>query len=275
MVKIMVKIYGYYIGISNLEMIDSYGLLLIDNSSNLLGLRRRYSLAFSDFIRTKGVIRTQGPHSPFNPQSKYDYDYGYINHLISLMTTSEIHIIKQFLINPNQITWRDIWRDYWITNIKPYYRDNAYKKLVSLNYNKLIFNSSHTSTEWGFPKGRGVSELPLETAKREFFEETNIKTSNLHITDKTFVEEFVGTNGINYRHTYWLCYLRRDIDFIIEYENSIGKLPITTLSQQLEVDRVEFIPFHLWKILIRPYETYRLNLIVELEDYIKHNLIIS
>lgn len=242
-------------------MIDSYGLLLVDSSINLLGVRRRYSLAYSDFIRVK-----------FNID-----DIEYINHLISLMTSEEVNIIKHFLHNPNHHTWRDIWKDYWITNIKPYYRDTAYKKLLLINPNLINFNSFHTSTEWGFPKGRGNSELPLETAKREFFEETNINTSNLHITDKTFVEEFVGTNGINYRHTYWLAYLVNDIGTNLNYDKvtGIGKLPITTLSQQMEVDRVEFIPFHLWKILIRPYETYRLNLLIELEDYIKHNLIIS
>jgi 8-oxo-dGTP pyrophosphatase MutT (NUDIX family) len=62
--------------------------------------------------------------------------------------------------------------------------------------------------EWGFPKGRRNSnEDNLQCALREFQEETSIPGSSIGLLhDSPCVqEEFVGSNGVPYRHVYFVA----------------------------------------------------------------------
>jgi 8-oxo-dGTP pyrophosphatase MutT (NUDIX family) len=62
--------------------------------------------------------------------------------------------------------------------------------------------------EWGFPKGRrSPHETELACAIREFGEETGIPTKDLRVRVALppQQEEYVGTNGIHYRHIYYIA----------------------------------------------------------------------
>ena len=61
--------------------------------------------------------------------------------------------------------------------------------------------------EWGFPKGRrNINERDMQTAFREFSEETGIPTDSIMLlSHKPFEETFNGTNGIRYRHIYFIA----------------------------------------------------------------------
>jgi 8-oxo-dGTP pyrophosphatase MutT (NUDIX family) len=62
--------------------------------------------------------------------------------------------------------------------------------------------------EWGFPKGRrSPHETELACAIREFGEETGISTKDLSIRTAFAPEkeEYTGTNGIHYRHIYYIA----------------------------------------------------------------------
>ena len=76
--------------------------------------------------------------------------------------------------------------DFYIKNVKPFY----------------------TSPEWGFPKGRKMrGESDLECAIREFCEETGYSYSDIKIVTniKPIIENIIGTNGVKYRHIYYIA----------------------------------------------------------------------
>lgn len=80
----------------------------------------------------------------------------------------------------------------------PVYRDNGVARFL------LVHQKDH----WSFPKGHVEgNELPLETAKRELFEETGIKDITV-IPDITFVDEFTFTRDnilTKKKNTYFLA----------------------------------------------------------------------
>eukprot|EP00873_Tetraselmis_striata_P026956 jgi/Tetstr1/447220/TSEL_034657.t1 len=61
--------------------------------------------------------------------------------------------------------------------------------------------------EWGFPKGRrNVNEPDMRTAFREFSEETGISTESIMLlSHKPFDETFSGSNGVRYKHVYFVA----------------------------------------------------------------------
>lgn len=76
----------------------------------------------------------------------------------------------------------------------------------------------YDTPEWGFPKGRrDPHESDSQCAFRELFEETSIQESELiKVNNVTpFIEQFHGSNGIHYRHTYFLALFtgKRNISF--------------------------------------------------------------
>lgn len=73
---------------------------------------------------------------------------------------------------------------------------------------KLSSEHIYKNPEWGVPKGRRQNkESDLKCAVREFCEETGIKSSNIKIYKNVIpLEEiYIGLNGIEYKHTYFLA----------------------------------------------------------------------
>lgn len=68
------------------------------------------------------------------------------------------------------------------------------------------------ATEWSFPKGKRkkASESDLDTAKREFTEETNYEESDYVLLDdvEPVVEDMVGMDGRLYRYIYYMAIMR-------------------------------------------------------------------
>jgi ADP-ribose pyrophosphatase YjhB (NUDIX family) len=61
--------------------------------------------------------------------------------------------------------------------------------------------------EWGFPKGRrNIREADSDCAMREFSEETGMPSWAVRRMDTSFEEVFTGTNGVRYRHKYFLAH---------------------------------------------------------------------
>lgn len=68
----------------------------------------------------------------------------------------------------------------------------------------------YTAPEWGLPKGkREDRESDLQTAMREFCEETGLQMNNLRIYKNVIPleEQYTGMNNINYKHTYFVAEL--------------------------------------------------------------------
>lgn len=73
---------------------------------------------------------------------------------------------------------------------------------------KLSNTSIYTSPEWGIPKGRRQNkESNLKCALREFSEETGLKPNSIKIYKNVIPleETYIGLNGIEYKHTYFLA----------------------------------------------------------------------
>jgi len=124
---------------------------------------------------------------------------------------------------------------------------------------KCIYNEP----EWGFPKGkRNQYETNLECALREFTEETTINTKELTILDRLvpITETFIGTNNINYKHTYYIGIGSQIQPNINDYKQSI------------EIGNIGWFSIEQAKKLIRSYHTDRLEILNMIEKFISHNI---
>jgi 8-oxo-dGTP pyrophosphatase MutT (NUDIX family) len=211
------------------------------NNITFLLIQRRHSIAFMDFIR-----------------GKYKIDnIDQINSLFQYMNPDEIKSIdtKDF---------DDLWNEMWnndttrINNTREYnIAKNKFNQLKSdnnleLNLNFFINNviSLYKTNEWGFPKGRkNHNETPLECALREFSEETNIKLSDIKLVSNInpIEENLLGTNGIPYRHIYYIAETSMENNLHIENNNEIGNLG--------------FFNYNDAKNLIREYHTEKKNIL--------------
>ena len=105
----------------------------------------------------------------------------------------------------------------------------------------------YKTPEWGFPKGRrDPHELDIQCAFRELEEETSIiETEVLKATNiAPLIEQFYGSNGIHYRHSYYLAqYIGdRNISFDAlnpEMAREIGNLAWKNLDDAINVLRPE------------------------------------
>jgi 8-oxo-dGTP pyrophosphatase MutT (NUDIX family) len=101
--------------------------------------------------------------------------------------------------------------------------------------------------EWGFPKGRRSSmETELTCALRETWEEAGIESRDLHVlaTVHPILEEFMGSNGVRYRHRYWLAESPSTLEVTMDPKN---------VNQTREVGAVRWTSTEEAYDLIRPY----------------------
>lgn len=204
--------------------ISSFGIICVRKGGNgleYLMVQRNDSLSYVEFIRGK-----------YNVQNR-----AYIKNLLANMTIDE----------RNRLTKHDfeqLWMMFWQPdrtksvsstmrmNSKEYNQSKNRFELLSKGYKfrgkgdavDTLFslevalnetNSDFEETEFGFPKGRrNINETEIHCSFREFQEETSIPSSDLTIiTDvkgvpTKFQETFMGTNGIWYKHVYYIATLR-------------------------------------------------------------------
>lgn len=183
------------------EPVMSYGVIAIkyvDSVPYYLLIRRRDSLSYVEFMRGKYDLN--------NP--------AYIQLLINGMARDEqSRLVSQ--------TFDSLWSALWNNQNTRQYRNeyNAAKRIFELLRNtgdmngKLLVKYIDDSTkewadpEWGFPKGRRMPHESTEAcALREFKEETGCDPTIVSLVSgcEGYIEEYVGTNGIRYRQTYYI-----------------------------------------------------------------------
>jgi 8-oxo-dGTP pyrophosphatase MutT (NUDIX family) len=232
-----------------IDPIISYGIMLIDNptlpvinSPKLLMVRRKDSMAFTEFLRGK-----------YNPE-----DSTYVTNLMSNMTKSELALLKTY-------TFDELWTFHWGVGQDHHSRefDTSKDKFIQLNIPELSKDLvGYDESEWGFPKGRRTPrETDIECAVREFSEETNIpRTSYVICNNLLLSETFVGTNGIPYRHDYFVAVLRDP--------ESIDLSQALTNLQRREVSAIEWKTIQECRELTRPHYIQRSRLIDSFERLI-------
>jgi len=154
-------------------------------------------------------------------------------------------------------SFTDLWRSLWNGSISRRYLaefEQAKAKFdVLKNRGTLatIIESAKTrwtEPEWGFPKGRRSSlETEIACALRETEEETGIARSSLTVLEgeSPFLEQYVGSNGLIYRHKYWLAEAASNQDVRVDPSNEEQMREISAVSWLTESAALDIIrPYH-------------------------------
>ena len=219
------------------EPITSLGILAfrrLTTGLEWLLIRRRVSIGFIEIMRGKYEIR----------------DLPGIQTLIDQSTLSE----RQMLLTRS---FADLWRDLWNGPASRRYQaefEQSKAKFELLRSRNILTacceasNTMWTEPEWGFPKGRRSStETELGCALRETWEETGVRKSDLQILPGApLLEEYSGSNGIRYRHRYWLAEAASTLEVCMDEAN---------IDQRREISDVRWCTLEAAFALIRPYNT--------------------
>jgi 8-oxo-dGTP pyrophosphatase MutT (NUDIX family) len=218
------------------EPITSLGILAFKrptaNTVQWLLIRRRVSIGFIEIMRGKYELR----------------DLSGIQLLIDQTTLGE----REQLATR---TFADLWRDLWNGAASRRYNseyEQAKVKFELLRGRGAIAAAIRASTttwaepEWGFPKGRrSSSESEIECALRETFEEAGVRKQDLRIAaGEPLLEEYRGSNGISYRHRYWLAEAP---------PNLVVRMDPTNIDQRREISDVRWCTYDEAMGLIRDY----------------------
>ena len=175
------------------------------NSANgpfVLIVQRKESMAYTDLIR-----------------GNYDLEE---NPLILKILVSELTCRERFRLLRKNFT--ELWntmashiyfrRQIDETNTQPpkdfqraYDKFQENREQIVLLLGDLKQVNHYPCPEFGFPKGRAeANETPLQCAIREFCEECGYERRHVKILGRSqLIEEFTGTNGVAYRHVYFLA----------------------------------------------------------------------
>lgn len=217
-----------------------------------LMISRKFSLGFIEFLR-----------------GKYDImDPNTIANLFQQMTDDEITMIKsnayddilyKFLNRnnePKESVLNKIYESKYsaeyceakikfnmLTNVP-----NDIKAIIPWDMNFYVQNvkPKWKGPEWGFPKGRRDKryEENLSCACREFEEETGMSSSDYVILNKVepIEENLIGTNGVSYKHVYYLSLSNDDPEFNFGTydDHEIGSIRWFTYDEAINCIR----PYH-------------------------------
>jgi 8-oxo-dGTP pyrophosphatase MutT (NUDIX family) len=155
------------------------------------------------------------------------------------------------------LPFADLWRDLWNGPASRRYHleyEQAKAKFEVLRSRGDLEACCRASTtiwaepEWGFPKGRrSSSESELACALRETYEEAGVRQSSLRVVEPAappLLEEYRGSNGIWYRHRYWLAEAPASLEVRMDPAN---------VDQRREVSDVRWCRTEEALALIRPY----------------------
>lgn len=238
-------------------------------------IRRKDTLGYTDFIR-----------------GKYTFDKDNILTLINTMTVTEKENLQKYDL---KVLWDNLWtinknkhmnefeksvkKFEYIKNTGISEQTNVgvvdemnidvSKKPLKLSDIIKMSDTNYVEPEWGFPKGkRERDEDNLESAIREFEEETNLKTVEYKLLNlKPVIENYIGSNGVKYRHIYYVARLLDKPKLSISSGN---------MYQQTEISSIQLLDYkHIVK-KIRPYHNEKIKVlesVIESLQYLtEHNI---
>jgi 8-oxo-dGTP pyrophosphatase MutT (NUDIX family) len=254
--------------INNLELIKKHlkikssddKISEIVNSIQVLMISRKHSLGFSEFIRGKysidnitGIIflfqQMNSMEIEYIKNKSFDelWDFFWTDDSKKEMFEKDYLLSKEKFMNLKEKKYTELSLDFYVNNIKPMY----------------------TIPEWGFPKGRRQkSESDIECALREFHEETNFSTDDIQIVENVnpIEEDITGTNGIKYRHVYYLAESKI---------NLVPKIEPTNISQISEIGNIKFLNYDQALNVIREYHIEKKNILTNIVAYYVHKTLIT
>ena len=208
-------------------------------SVGVLMVRRKDSMSYVEFIR-----------------GKYDSrDESYIQTLIQNMTTNE----QSAILNESfETLWTRMWGN--ARDLDSHEYETAKQKFESVDRRAFVSAapSKFVEPEWGFPKGRRMrGETDKQCAEREFFEETNITSDAYILTDTFFTETFTGTNGVRYKHVYYVA--------LMKDSKQINLKQKFTPNQRREISAIAWKSLSECKQITRPHYAERKSMLTEIE----------
>jgi 8-oxo-dGTP pyrophosphatase MutT (NUDIX family) len=227
---------------------------IFKNYIKFLMVRRKNTLGYLEFIRGRYLIE----------------DLDHIMSLFEQMTLIEIENIKNGLFKD---LWKSLWNNDHINKVYELEYKQSYEKFSELKKNKklnyLIENAvpKFNIPEWGFPKGRRNShEKNKECSKRELREETGIKEEEyiLYNNVNPLNETFKGTNGVLYKHTYYIGLSKNTEKIELDQNNKI---------QMEEIGDIGWFKYDNAIKKIRPYQLERKRILNELYLFIIDRLV--
>jgi 8-oxo-dGTP pyrophosphatase MutT (NUDIX family) len=226
-----------------LNTIDNEILDILKEHIYFLIIQRKQTLGYIEFIRGR-------------------YDEKNINtilHLVNQMTKEEL---KNIYDHRNDFDY--LWNEICNRTYKDLYLDQEHNNsrdkfilLSNMNILEIICNyePQYKNPEWGFPKGRrNYRENPINCAKREVMEETNLTEINYNILSGLYplTEIMTGTNEKKYKHIYYIGVCKYDTPVIVNTENDI---------QQFEIGNIGWFNYNECNELLREYHIEKKKLL--------------
>lgn len=229
---------------------------------------RRFSLGFIEFIRGRYNLT----------------DYSSIISLFRQMRHNEIELIENssyedllyMFLNRNNEDIKTVLSNIYESKYGSEYCDAKVKFNILSSQEKcneldimwnLYFYTQQIkplwrTSEWGFPKGRREkSENTLRCACREFEEETGINNYFILNNIEPLSEYLIGTNGIQYKHVYFLSI---DCDNVEQNTNNYDSF---------EIDEIKWFTYDEAMSNIRPYHVEKKKILTQVYSFILELLI--
>ncbi|AZL89337.1 diphosphoinositol polyphosphate phosphohydrolase [Megavirus baoshan] len=241
---------------------DIHKFYYYKNKILFMMVSRKFSLGFIEFIRGKYNVSDVNAiinlfEQMYEDEIKYIRKNQYDNILYYFLNRNSES--KEIVLN--RIYEGKYSNEYCEAKIKfNILSDPSYEKHndvpFDLNFYTKNIKPKWKKPEWGFPKGRRDkrNEENLTCACREFEEETGYKKNEYIILNKIepIEEKLVGTNGVNYRHIYYLSLNNSSKCQLTDYDSyEIGDIKWFTYDEAISQIR----PYHIEKkkILTRVY----------------------
>ena len=240
--------------------IISYGIILFrqsDKGLQYLMIRRKDSFGYIDIIRGKYTLHNI-------PQIQRSID--------EMSLDEKARIIEK----PFEHLWKMLWGDNSIHQNDGLLISKKFESLkngvginfcdeaqINLEYLIQISKTEWTETEWEFPKGhRNFQEKDIDTALREFEEETGFSKEHITVIDNIipYEEIFIGSNHKSYKHKYYVAYLNTNMDSMDNY-------------QQSEVSKIEWKTIDECLSSIRPYNLEKKKIIIQLNEVLSNYIL--
>ena len=217
-----------------------------------LMIQRKHSLGYIEFMR--------GRYDVSNKKN--------IIYLLEQMSPTELKSINSF--SHFETLWTNLWNcDINLDSNKYHRKEFLISKqkfeYVRINYSNLFYKikSNYIFNEWGFPKGRReLYETDIVCAMREFEEETALCENDYKILNETFIikEHLIGTNGVDYKHNYFLA---------LSYSDKIIKPDISNT----EIGDIILEDVDKCVSIIRPYHKNKITIIKKIHNLIANFMI--
>ena len=218
-----------------------------------LMVQRKDTMGYIDFIRGK---------YPDNDQMR---KMTILKTYLEEMTCEERERLAQH-------SFEYLWDCVWMNKDSKLYINeymDAKEKYAKLNIKRLLdaTECSWTEQEYGFPKGRkNMHESNIDCARREFKEESGYTQTDIRLlSEKPWEEIFIGTNGVAYRHVY----------YIAEVPASIGlpKIDLHDVRQAGEISNLGWFTYDQCMKIIRPYDIAKKDLLSRIHEKYKNKYV--